>query len=58
MRGFSAKQPKTLKTWSFSVDEQGLADAIRGSSVVRSALVEVFVEELARDAELRRAIVH
>ena len=40
------------------VDEQSLANLIKGGSVVRSVLVEVFVEELAKDAELRRAIVH
>ena len=40
------------------MDEQALANLIKGSSVVRPALVEVFVEELSKDAELRRAIVH
>ena len=40
------------------MDEQTLANMIKGSSVVRSVLVEVFAEELARDAELCRAIVH
>ena len=48
----------SFKSFLFLVNKRSLADVIKGGQVVRSALVEVFVEELARDAELRRAIVH